>query len=532
MEETIDALRLFPSFLVIDDIDSLVPEQQQDVFHTLIRIIDQTLLSNSTKRSRALLTARLDLGAAPGQLIRVKGLDHGDFCDYVEMTANSMELTWSHKANSQLMQRFYSITDGSPTFTSSILKFVSLGKPLDAALSKWKGSDGEEVRRFAFERELNQLTESQIRTLYAASLLGATSVVELQNVLQSSETLMNDDIGELRRFHLIAMGTELPGGARIEVPSSIQLLSDLIKKKVRNPVAVERECETVRKKTPDPVSDVGRLTTRVLALWRINNRNEALSVAKLAERKFPNHPDVQCLLGRAYLRIDPPDLQKADAAFRQAFDLNCSRPELLSLWTHAKVQLKDWIGILEITRDRASVPNFALLRARAYAELGEIGLRARNHSRAASHYRNGLQELHSTLQIIQLKGPHSQLLNWKRLLAIGAIQAVDQDSIPDEERLSVWKECLDTVKLAGVSFEIVAAGARNLRTWWGAVEKREKRDKKTTAIMLQQMRALHALIADLTASETEDAHTVQDLQNLAAELQRRANSYASAAAGD
>src|SRR5262249_18130354 len=153
--------------------------------------------------------------------------------------------------------------------------------------------------------------------------------------------------------------------------------------------------------------------------------------------------------GRAYLRISPPDLQRADAAFRQAFDLNCSRPELLNLWTQAKIQLKDWIGILDITKDRVNIPNFALLRARAYAELGEIGLRARNHSRAAGHYRTGLLELHSTLQAMHSQDRQNQLLDWRRMLAIGVVQAVDQDSMPEEERLSVWKESVDAVKLVG-----------------------------------------------------------------------------------
>jgi hypothetical protein len=133
--------------------------------------------------------------------------------------------------------------------------------------------------------------------------------------------------------------------------------------------------------------------------------------------------------------------------------------------------------------------------------------------------------------MMESKGAHTQLSDWKRLLAISMVQAVDQDSMPDEERLSVWKECLDAVKLVGVNFEIAAIAVRSLRTWWSAVEKRERRDKKRAFVMQQQMRALHILIGDLVASETEDAHTLQELQNLAAELQTRSNSYATAAGG-
>src|SRR5205823_11650894 len=120
----------------------------------------------------------LDLGAAPSQLIRVKGLDSKDFADYVEMTAKSMDLPWQMGSNSKQMQRFRAVTEGSPTFAGSILRLVQLGETLPNALDRWKGSDGEEVRQFAFERELARLSESQARTLYALCLLGDTRLVE------------------------------------------------------------------------------------------------------------------------------------------------------------------------------------------------------------------------------------------------------------------------------------------------------------------------------------------------------------------
>jgi hypothetical protein len=106
IQEVVQALKLFPCLIVVDDVDSLKPEHQQDVFHSMIRIVDQTLAGTSMP-SRVLLTARLDLGAAPSQLVRVRGLDLGDFAEYVQMTAESHGMTWQHKPNAPIVKRFH-----------------------------------------------------------------------------------------------------------------------------------------------------------------------------------------------------------------------------------------------------------------------------------------------------------------------------------------------------------------------------------------------------------------------------------------
>jgi len=175
------------------------------------------------------MTARLDLGASPAQLIRVRGLEKREFAEYVAMMAAHLGLPWTLGSGSKLMKKFHDTIDGSPIFATSILRLVHMGEHLDVALNKWKGADGEEVRKFAFKKELDGLSESRLRTLYAACLLGDTSLVELKQILKSSEGLVRDDVGELRKYHLLALGADIPeGGTRLLAPSGIQLMSSLI----------------------------------------------------------------------------------------------------------------------------------------------------------------------------------------------------------------------------------------------------------------------------------------------------------------
>ena len=117
--------------------------------------------------SRVIFTARLNLGAAAAQLIRVSGLEISEFEDFVSMTAQEMGLPLTALGAKRDLQRFHKVTDGSPIFATSILRLVELGDNLGSALERWRGNDGEHVRAFAFERELQTLTESQIRTARA-----------------------------------------------------------------------------------------------------------------------------------------------------------------------------------------------------------------------------------------------------------------------------------------------------------------------------------------------------------------------------
>jgi hypothetical protein len=71
------------------------------------------------------------------------------------------------------------------------------------------------VRRFAFERELRELTDSQVRALFALCSLGATTHLELKQVLEADEQVLNNDLARLREFHLYASGGDPRTGAKL-----------------------------------------------------------------------------------------------------------------------------------------------------------------------------------------------------------------------------------------------------------------------------------------------------------------------------
>jgi AAA domain len=90
IDETATALNLFPSLIIVDDIDSLIADEQYEIFHLLLTITSRATAGRVS--SRALLTSRLDLGAGSSRLIRVSGFSLKEFYQYVRIASQGLQM--------------------------------------------------------------------------------------------------------------------------------------------------------------------------------------------------------------------------------------------------------------------------------------------------------------------------------------------------------------------------------------------------------------------------------------------------------
>src|SRR5438552_16081895 len=88
VELMVETLKVIPSLLVIDDVDSLEPEKQHEVYHTILQITDRNI-GTAKVASRAIVTAHLTLGADHAQLVPLNDLEHDDYSKYVVVTVDS-----------------------------------------------------------------------------------------------------------------------------------------------------------------------------------------------------------------------------------------------------------------------------------------------------------------------------------------------------------------------------------------------------------------------------------------------------------
>lgn len=508
IESTVEALSTMPALVIVDDVDSLEPDQQQDLFHAMLTSFGQTI-RGSKIGSRALLTSRLDLGAAPGQLLRVKGLSEEEFKDFVRITCAALDLSEAAvRAAEKRLHRFHRVSEGSPTFASSILRLVSLGESIDKAIQKWERADGEEVRRFAFARELDQLTDSSRGVLFALCVLGQSTLVELSVVLTRSEHQIREDLAELRRYHLTTYGdAHLPGGSQIEAPGTLRMMVEILREKVRDPSRIEKNCAKARAKAPKIGRDLRPQINTIAALWASERSDEALALALTLEREHPDDGDVKCIVGRAKLRTQPPDFRGAEVAFRRAQELACQRPELLPLWSEAKAALGDWTGLLHITEPRAKEfphPSLLLLRADAYTQLIEMDRAARNLKSAAERALEGGREIDRAFRHRRATGAVEELRVRRRDLLTAHVDLVDQSAVDPDAHIETWLAASAAFECFVRSPRLLRLGANRLESWWRSVEKRGGNQARAADLLDVQLKRLAEMTAVLRKQEYPD----------------------------
>jgi hypothetical protein len=505
-----EGLNTFPSLVVVDDIDSLPIEEQNNLFATIQQLAGR-LHETGT---RFLFTSRLELGA-DSQRIPVKGFEEGEFSEYAKMVAKERSVP----LNDAVLQNLYRASKGSPIFCSSVIRLAMLGADINKAIKDWKGRDGEEVRRFAFERELKELTDSQTRTLFALCTLGETTHVELKQVLEADEHVLNSDLARLREFHLYASGGDPRTGARLEVPEPILLMRDILSQRVQDPRRLAEECAKLRSKSPRVNDRVAVAIGSVIALWKENDYDGAELTARQAVKDNKKSGDLYCILGQCQLKLTPPRPEEADKLLAEARRLECTRTELLSTWLEAKSMLRDWMGIVDVVgkslpRDVRS--HVAFHYVRALAELGRQAFDRNDPVKAIERFKQAMQAASRTIGQGQAGECFAALRELCRACAQNYVRIVDVNSRNTADRLDVFNAVDDAFNCHVTESRLLALGLNALRIWSDNAISRASTDSEPIRILERRLERLNTIrqhIEQQGPQRAELAAQIADVHN-------------------
>lgn len=521
ISKAIDALAITPAFVIIDDLDSLSPTEQQVAYHTVNQIFSQTIRKNSRASSRALLTARLDLGAPPSQLVRVRGLELNEFKNYLYSVARKIQIP-DFKISQHQLNEFHTATDGSPIFAYSILKLSTFEKNLSAVINKWKGGDGEEVRRFAFKREIEQLNNHQLRILWALCVLKSSSLIELESVLDINKSKLLDSISDLHKYHLILMDSEFQStGYDISVPNNIVLMSSIVKNHVSDFNKIKNKCDEYRKDTGKN-EKVGKVISEVVILWKNNSYEDALSIAKAACTKHSREPDLHLLVARCLLKVPkmPKYLSLADAKFREAHRIGCKRSELYKLWIETRESLQDYTGVIDIITEledkkRGVSPEFIYSKAQAIKNLGDIYYSRNEIKLSGNKYIEAIKYIQSSFENKKAMGYVQELLSLKRNLAWEYMKTINETYQDQADYIYIWFACVDLFDLHVKSASLILSGLGKLSQWWSVVNRRSDYDDKAVNLLSSQLNKLTNMLKSMDDSaEKEEIVDIKDKLNL------------------
>lgn len=339
----VDGLSFRPSLIIVDDLDSLTPEDQKECTAVLQQIALRTVGREHTP-TRFLLTSRLDQGMPPTAVIEVSGLGRDAFGTHLENLCGQFGI---QKLTQMIQNSIFRITSGSPLFGGAIVRLIKLGDDPKKVCEIWEKNAGEDVREFAFKRELERLSPKAAEILLTIIRLGETSKDEVCSVLDLQSRQLSDLIGELQGYHLVSR-TENKFGETVfsaskELVSVVGILQKHLGKERAG--AVDIECARISKNQGDKTRSIGIGINKIVSFWSEQKMDEALILAKELSAKNPRNGDVFCILGKSFLQVAPKKYNDAETALMKAIEFGSKRVELTSLVIEAKCGCSDWLGL-------------------------------------------------------------------------------------------------------------------------------------------------------------------------------------------
>ena len=261
----VEGFTQFGILLIVDDVDSLPPNDQSDLFAVVTRIIYSA--SPKSDASRSLFTSRLELNTGADQKIIMTGFTDEEFCEYLEM--NLSEFQVDEKIRLKIIQgknRIKEASAGSPIFITSIIRLVTLGYGFNESINQWKRHKGEEVREFAFQKEIDHLHDKERQILYALQLLSRASVDEIREICSISRSQIDIHLSKLKEYHLYSTRSDPIIATVLETPEPIRLMHAVTANKIASATRtnIERQCARINKSQEDPTRKVGIIVSRVI----------------------------------------------------------------------------------------------------------------------------------------------------------------------------------------------------------------------------------------------------------------------------
>jgi hypothetical protein len=331
MQLALETCSADPSFIIVDDVDSLTPDDQQRAMEFGLR---------APQYCKILLTTRVNLSYSSDNVLKLDGLPLQDFSDFVRVLRARYSLS---SISDGRMAKLREVTGGSPLFTDSLIRLERRGLSLDQAINQWKGEKGIEARKAALQREVQQLSREAKRVLFVVSCLRSCSYVELSQIVDYSDQTLGDALQELSGLFLIS-APSIAREARFTVePNTGKLVLEISLNLGIDHAAL---LATTKRIKTDAIglgiqrrsNIVGLAISDAIAMQRNGDAKGAVDTVRAASRKLTiPHPDLLLALGRFSLKLGNPNLEEARQAFEQAYGLGQRKPLLFDLWFETEV---------------------------------------------------------------------------------------------------------------------------------------------------------------------------------------------------
>lgn len=337
-----------PSFIVIDDIDSLdVSEQRQ--------ALELGFLLSGTK-TKLLLTTRNNIIYSGDICYTVRGIEKQEFPGFFNALMLRFPSPTRIVPKSAEVDRIWEVSKGSPLFAESILRLLAY-QNVGEAIGHWRGEDGDDVRKAALLREINQLSVEARRILLTLALLSEASLAELVEVSGYNPVRVADAVQNLSSLYLVE-APKLAGENRIRVSETTgRLVLSIRRELAADHVRLEKAIRDFRAGAADGqqtvgIKLVGAAILQASALERQGRVPEALETLIFATKKVAKgkRGDLLAYVGYLHSKKIPAEFDLSRTACRAAFNEDCFKPRLFETWFNSEWELGNFPGTEEVAR--------------------------------------------------------------------------------------------------------------------------------------------------------------------------------------
>jgi tetratricopeptide (TPR) repeat protein len=341
----------FPAFLVIDDIDTVLSDTEVVALFTF---------DIPSTQSVVLLTSRREI---PG----IKKFDISGFelTETEEFIQSRIELYGLDPKvfSSSLTSELQRVTDGSPLYLDDLMRLARI-VPIQKAIGMWSDKQGDEARKYALQRELEQLSADSRKVLICASLGDdPVSFAEIESILNISEDRVLAALNELQTLFLFPKPRVVEGEQRFEVNGNTRKLVRMVESTTDQYARIESRAKAIRGNLPH----VGRGTISALIrqgflLQNSGKYQEAEQLLIKAAEKYPQAADLQGFMGYFYRRLDR--FTDASKHFESAYKLKSESRDTYRHWVKMEMSRKEWTNAISAAdKGLKMIPHFYELHA-------------------------------------------------------------------------------------------------------------------------------------------------------------------------
>lgn len=338
-----DGLTSYPSFIVVDDIDSLDAEEQR-------KVVELGLLIGSVK-SKLLLTTRHNHAYSADLATQITGFEEPEFSAYLDSLFERKLLSRDLSRNQRRM--LLETTQGSPLFIESVCRLLRF-QSFEEAIKGWESAGGTRVRAAALDREVTMLSPEAKRVLLAAVYFGEASVPEIAEATEFPQDDVHRYIQDLNSLFLLADQT-LGDQPRFSVPeNTYRLVIERASTMATDYRRLENRVKTIRNGPPAGVRrkglGVGQAISQAQAQARGGDLDGALQTIDDAIKRLKRNADLLGVRSELLMKFAPPRCEEARQCARDAFNGKCRRRDMFHSWFDAEWEVSNFVGAAECAR--------------------------------------------------------------------------------------------------------------------------------------------------------------------------------------